>query len=70
MKVEDCHGCMVDPSYICVWFNKDEVCPCSICLVKIMCRTSCDLFARYRVKIHDFKVTLKKERERNGKKRL
>jgi hypothetical protein len=56
MNKKDCKGCMLNPAYTCVWFNKNEVCPCSICLVKIMCGIKCDLFVKYQVKIHDLRV--------------
>jgi hypothetical protein len=48
MKKEDCKGCIImriDTS--CSWFKEPLTCPCIDCLVKVMCRTSCEEFLSY-----------------------
>lgn len=50
MKKEDCEGCHVYkylPDENCRWFREDSTCPCSICLVKVMCTDSCQLIKDY-----------------------
>jgi len=46
MKKEDCEGCR---SYRgkCLWYDDDLTCPCSICLVKMICIESCELLDDY-----------------------
>lgn len=43
----NCEGCrsmwVLEDNYVCVLFLEDQDnCPCSICLVKIMCTKMCD----------------------------
>lgn len=50
MKIEDCDGCLIYkdlPDGTCRWFRKELTCPCSICLVKVMCTGSCQLMRDY-----------------------
>ena len=60
MKIKDCEGCPIRRSkdeswnsYNCPWFKKDMICPCSICLVKMMCSDRCSWFVRHQIKVHD-----------------
>lgn len=64
-NIEDCEGCIIDPpyyTYTCTWFYKNEVCPCSICLIKVMCGTKCDLFESYQVKIHNLRAKVRRRK--------
>ena len=50
MNREDCKGCKTDnPDGSCTWFIKDTktICPCSICLIKMICSNSCSDFLLY-----------------------
>jgi hypothetical protein len=47
MKVEDCEGCIDNKIEGCIWFEKSLTCPCSICLIKIMCLVPCDLLKKH-----------------------
>ncbi len=52
MVAEDCKGCL--NSYHkggCRWFNLKLSCPCSTCLIKMMCDIPCDTFDKYVIKI-------------------
>lgn len=52
MKKKDCEGCLsinedIDDNDCCIWFNKGLICPCSICLVKVMCVCYCNPMKEY-----------------------
>lgn len=59
MKKKDCEGCkkraILGSENVCFFYNdKNLICPCSICLVKIMCTTNiCDLFEEHRKRIEE-----------------
>ena len=55
MKVEDCKGCVIyhmrNRNTImsgCPWFHEGMICPCTTCLVKVMCNRDCKKFAEYK----------------------
>jgi hypothetical protein len=51
-----CEGCNTNgPDNSCPWFKEtiEIVCPCSICLVKVMCSGRCGLFIRHQIKVLD-----------------
>ncbi len=55
MKEEDCVGCSTyehnnikSRRVKCAWFNEKLICPCPTCLIKMMCRTECDLLIRHK----------------------
>lgn len=56
---EECKGCDTTDMEIhdshCMWNNKDSICPCGTCLVKIMCNTICDTLEEYRYKMNKSK---------------
>jgi len=44
----NCEGCYMYKRCICDKHNDvDMVCPCSICLVKVVCNGSCDLYKKF-----------------------
>ncbi len=50
MKKEDCEGCLTpdkDEEDNCIWYNKELICPCSICIIKVVCLTYCDPMKKY-----------------------
>ena len=53
MSDEKCKGCITDHyetgTHHCYWdyYNKDGTCPCSNCLVKMMCNEACDEFEKW-----------------------
>ncbi len=48
MKIEDCEGCRtIKDRTSCGWYHESLTCPCSICLIKVMCITQCDLLLNY-----------------------
>ena len=58
MKIEDCEGCLtLNPNGDkCMWFNKKLICPCSICLIKVMCSTDCKILKKYIDKVYNLKI--------------
>jgi hypothetical protein len=54
---EDCEGCRTKNASgkTCSKFRFNLVCPCSICLIKIMCMEPCDIFDSYIEKIRNLK---------------
>ena len=59
MKVEDCKGCIIySTDYKCYFIYKDMVCPCTTCLVKVMCNKNCKEFNK-----HKEDLTIKKSKE-------
>ncbi len=48
MKREDCEGCATLANGACPYFDENLVCPCSICLIKVMCDHMCSSFKIYR----------------------
>ncbi len=46
MKEEDCIGCL-DDKELCRWFDKFLRCPCSICLIKMVCKHRCEALIEY-----------------------
>lgn len=61
MKRKDCEGCVIIDKNNCSWFEESLTCPCSICLIKVMCTHTCDLLIRHQVKVHGSWLTTKKE---------
>jgi hypothetical protein len=54
MKRKDCEGCeTISYGDLCPYFDKNLMCPCSICLVKSMCIDSCDLLEEHRKRIEE-----------------
>ncbi len=57
MKMEDCEGCIIYNTWnsmsVCPWFHEGMICPCSICLVKVMCNRDCKNFGEYKRSIRD-----------------
>jgi hypothetical protein len=54
MEIKDCKGCIIsrDDNGLCLWFNEDiGQCPCSICLVKIICINLCDSLDKHISKV-------------------
>lgn len=52
MNIEDCEGC--GASIIgdrCSCFDKRITCPCSTCLIKVMCKVGCNLLWDHLAKI-------------------
>ena len=48
MNIEDCEECnTLKWKDICPWYHEDLDCPCSKCLVKMMCSFSCILSIKY-----------------------
>jgi hypothetical protein len=50
MKKKDCEGCLTLDEEVegdCPWYNEDLICPCSICLIKVMCSTYCNQMKEY-----------------------
>jgi len=47
MNKGDCEGCATIANIICPWFRKDMNCPCSICLVKMICADMCSLLKKH-----------------------
>ena len=54
----DCEGCRIRNTDYCMWFEKDLNCPCSICLVKVMCVASCEPLEKHRIEIATLKGDL------------
>jgi hypothetical protein len=52
---EECKGCTIlDEAYSCLWFHEDiSQCPCSVCLIKVICRRPCDLLDKHISKIRN-----------------
>jgi hypothetical protein len=54
---DTCKGCITHDDeladYKCYWdsHNKDGSCPCSKCLVKVMCNVACDVFEEWNCRI-------------------
>lgn len=45
---KDCEGCIIlEIDITCSWFKNPLTCPCIDCLIKIMCRSSCEEFLSY-----------------------
>ena len=67
MENEKCNGCQIkrfgfhtlDPKmYRCVPASKrGERCPCEECLIKSMCKNSCDKFVQYTLRTYDTLIT-------------
>ena len=57
-----CKGCVMAEyiySYVeCVWFSKTLICPCSTCLVKVMCNDTCDLLEAHTERVENEKKRL------------
>jgi hypothetical protein len=51
-RSENCSGCDVIESCSIPPSWEDAVCPCSICLIKIMCKTAmgCHLYTHYKIR--------------------
>jgi len=67
MKKEDCIGCKEHFQYtneIYRRFKEDIVCPCSICLIKVMCTRGCDLYTEHMDKIIEIEKGLDYEKRR------
>lgn len=50
MKVSRCRGCKdydPDSDEYCKSYCKGHNCPCSTCLIKMMCDNSCELYDEY-----------------------
>lgn len=58
MKKEDCEGCNSHGNKECMWFEKHSTCPCSTCLIKMMCLVPCDLLIKHINKIHGQKYLI------------
>lgn len=59
---EHCDGCLYNNSGTgCYrrYRNKDGSCPCSICIIKMMCRTTCDAW-------HSWRLLLMGDRKENS----
>ena len=59
MKKKDCDGCLVNKNNRlghdgCKWLNTEIACPCSKCLIKVMCSNTCDLFYKHNIRIHKY----------------
>jgi len=51
MKKEDCsckENCNMNS---CMWYRADLICPCSNCLIKMMCVEGCDAYNEYVKKV-------------------
>jgi hypothetical protein len=55
MNREDCEGCKDENKDKdgCSWFNKTVICPCSTCLIKVMCTIPCGLFSRHIIETYE-----------------
>lgn len=51
----DCEGCLDLRNGSCNWFEETLICPCSICIIKVMCKNPCDLLDKHisKIKNHD-----------------
>jgi hypothetical protein len=53
MNTENCEGCLTNnTTNKCLWFNKSLDCPCAFCLIKVMCKCSCDLLRKHTNKVY------------------
>ena len=57
MNIKDCEGCVMSVNvyhYVkCIWFHKNLICPCSTCLVKVMCNDTCDLLEEHTERVEN-----------------
>lgn len=60
MNIEDCEGCHTEHDE-CLWFSKNLICPCSTCLVKVMCTNSCELLDNHIGLIKEPKILVMKD---------
>ena len=59
MNEKYCEGCATMANTTCSWFRKDMTCPCSICLVKMICVNVCSPLKKHTriiYKIRDLKA--------------
>jgi hypothetical protein len=55
-NIKDCEGCAATRlTSGCPWFSETLICPCSICLIKVMCKVGCDLFWKHATEIRRLK---------------
>ena len=54
-KYKLCKGCAAydHREIFCSFDNNEEKCPCTTCLVKVMCESFCDLYTTERNKLHE-----------------
>lgn len=51
----DCEGCRTRANNYCMWFDEDLFCPCSVCLIKMMCLEACELLNKYITEIDNLR---------------
>lgn len=62
MKIEDCEGCTIIEYSECSWFSETLICPCSICLVKVVCTDACDLLIDHSKRLNSLLKKYEKDR--------
>lgn len=56
MNNKNCEGCLstIKVDGICSLYKENIVCPCSICLIKVICVVNCELLIGYTHRTKDY----------------